>query len=461
MNNFSDTIAAISTPPGKGGVAIIRISGEDALSIAARIFRPSSGKNFKASTPRMQIRGEIYHGDEMIDDGMATYFKAPASYTGEDTVEIYCHGGTLVTGTVLEAALSAGATPAGAGEFTRRAFVNGKLSLIEAEAIGNLLEAESREQIKLASKKSRTHLSLKIEEIRELLTSLLSSIYARIDYPDEDLGDFTNEEAVKMLLNAESKVIALINTYRTGKAVSTGIKTVICGKPNVGKSSLYNLILGRDAAIVTDIEGTTRDVLSDKIPLGRVMLNLADTAGVRETTSDPIEKIGIERSLDRIRDAELILAVFDISRAMDDEDAALIDSIKERDCAKIAILNKSDLPEVLDCKKIDGYFDLVLTASSKDDTFLTRLSDAVGAMFTDDKIKVGEDAVISSARQNSALIKALELIRSAILAYGAGISEDAVSSDIERALGEVAELDGRATSEAVVNDIFSKFCVGK
>ena len=463
MNNFSNTIAAISTPPGKGGVAIIRISGEDALDIASRVFHPANKKSFKNAAPRMQVRGEIFRNGEPIDDGMATYFKSPASYTGEDTVEIYCHGGTLVTSAVLEAVLSAGATLATAGEFTRRAFVNGKLSLIEAESIGNLLEAESLAQIKLASKKSRSHLTLKIEEIRELLTSLLSSIYARIDYPDEDLGDFSDGEAVKILLEAKKKTERLLATYRTGKAVTDGIKTVICGKPNVGKSSIYNLLLGRDAAIVTDIEGTTRDVLTDKIPLGKVILKLSDTAGIRKRTCDPIEKIGIERSLEKIDEAELILAVFDLSRVFDSEDKALVDSIISSASAKIAILNKSDLPENFDRQEISNKFDAILTVSANDSgsDFIGELSRTVDAMFTDEKIKVGDDAVISSARQNSALTKARELIASAISAYELGISQDAVSSDIERALSEIAELDGRETSEIVVNDIFSKFCVGK
>lgn len=411
----------------------------------------------------MQIRGEIFREGEPIDDGMATYFKAPGSYTGEDTVEIYCHGGVLVTSAVLETVLSAGAVLATAGEFTRRAFVNGKLSLIEAEAIGNLLEAESREQIRLASRKSRSHLSKKVEEIREALTSLLSSIYARIDYPDEDLGDFSDEEAAKILLSAKEKTASLLSTYRTGKAVSAGIKTVICGKPNVGKSSLFNTLLGREAAIVTDIEGTTRDVLSDKIPLGKVMLSISDTAGLRGATDDPIEKIGIERSLEKIRDAELILAVFDLSREFDSEDRALIDSISNCDCTRIAILNKCDLPARLDKREIYGRFDEVLTVSTKgcETDFTELLTKTVNALFTDERIKIGEDAVISSARQNAALTKALMLMDSALSAYSIGISQDAVSSDIERALGEISELDGRETSEAIVNDIFSKFCVGK
>lgn len=463
MNNYANTIAAVSTPPGKGGVAIIRISGFDALTVAASVFHPASGKSFKDAAPRFQVRGDIYYGGEMIDDGMATYFKAPNSYTGEDTVEVACHGGALVTRTVLEAVLAAGARVAAAGEFTRRAFINGKLSLTEAEAIGNLLEAESLEQVKLSAGKSRELLSKRIAEIREALTSVLSSIYARIDYPDEDLGDFTDEETVKILKGTKQKIELLRSTYQTGKAINEGISTVICGKPNVGKSSIYNLLLGRDAAIVTDIEGTTRDVLSEKIPLGRVMLNLSDTAGVRSNTQDLIEKIGIDRSYERISESELILAVFDLSRDFDAADGELISKIKESNAAKIALLNKSDLDAKFDANKLDGIFDLTLKISADKgaEAAIATLAHAVDSMFTDEKISVGNEAIVASARQNAELSRALELLDSAISAYELGISTDAASSDVELALGAIAELDGKAISEEVVSDIFSKFCVGK
>ena len=463
MNNYANTIAAVSTPPGKGGVAIIRISGNEARSIASRVFHPASKRDFNDAVPRMQIRGDIYYGSEIIDDGMATYFKAPHSYTGEDTVEIACHGGVLVTRTVLEAVFAAGAFPASAGEFTKRAFINGKLSLSEAEAIGNLLEAESREQIRLSSGRSRALLSNGIAEIRGLFTSVLSSIYARIDYPDEDLGDFTASETVDILTSAKQKIEKLISTYQTGKAIRDGINTVICGKPNVGKSSLYNALIGRDAAIVTDIEGTTRDVLSEKIPLGRVMLILSDTAGVRNITSDPIEKIGIQKSLEIIADAELILAVFDLSREFDSEDEALISELSEVNATKIALLNKSDLKEHFNRTAINESFDTVIEISAEgavDDT-VQALADVIDKMFTDEKILTGEEAIIASARQNAELCRALNLTESAIEAYRLGISQDAASSDIERALGAIAELDGLAVSESVVADIFSKFCVGK
>ena len=463
MNNFATTIAAISTPPGKGGVAIIRISGADALKIGSKIFKPASNKDFAEAVPRMQVRGNIYYRGELIDDGMATYFKAPFSYTGEDTVEIACHGGMLVTQTVLEAVLFSGAIPATAGEFTRRAFINGKLSLTEAEAIGNLLEAESQEQIKLSSAKSRKILSDKILEIRKSLTSLLSSIYARIDYPDEDLGDFSDGEAIEILKDVSEKIKKLLATYETGRAITEGIKTVICGKPNVGKSSVYNMLLGREAAIVTDIEGTTRDVLSEKISLGRVILNLSDTAGVREKTGDLVERIGIERSLDKISESELIIAVFDSSRELDKEDEKLIWDVKKNTAPKIALLNKSDLEKAFDKSKISGIFDEVIETSAKNgqEEALTALSSVVDRLFTDERITTGSDAIIASARQKSALTSALDFVTEAIGSFEVGLSQDIASSDIEKALGRIAELDGRAVSEEVVADIFSKFCVGK
>jgi tRNA modification GTPase len=464
MNNFTSVIAAVSTPPGKGGVAIIRISGDGALLVADKVFKPKSNKPFKDTAPRVQVRGDIYYSGEVVDDGMATYFKAPASYTGEDTVEIACHGGVLVTSVVLEAVFAAGAVPADAGEFTKRAFVNGKISLVEAEAIGNLLEAESKAQIKLSSSKSRTALSEKIDAIRNSLTSVLSSIYARIDYPDEDLGDFTDGEVLDILGKVRENIGTLLSTYSTGRAVSEGIKTVICGKPNVGKSTLYNLIVGYDAAIVTDIEGTTRDVLTEKIPLGSVMLKLYDTAGVRDSEmADAIEKIGIEKSLDKISDAELVLSVFDASRELDSDDMKIIEATQNSSAYSIAVLNKCDLPRKVDFSKIKDSFESTVEISAKEtpDTALLKIQNIVKTVFTDEKISIGEDAVISSARQNSALTAALEMTESAIEALRLGMSQDAVSSDIERALGRIAELDGRAVSEEVVADIFSKFCVGK
>ncbi|MCQ2413225.1 MAG: tRNA uridine-5-carboxymethylaminomethyl(34) synthesis GTPase MnmE [Clostridia bacterium] len=449
----------MSTPPGKGGVALIRLSGEEAFDIAGRVFVPKNKKPFADLPLRMQVYGDIYLGKDRIDDGMMTKFKAPYSYTGEDTVEFTCHGGMLITKLVLESLFTAGAVPAAPGEYTRRAFMNGKLGLTEAEAIGTLLDAKSFDQVKLTSTEGRSRLSAALAEVRSDLLSVMSSIYARIDYPDEDLGEFSDDDAARILIAEKEKIEKLIRSYRTGKAVTEGIPTVICGKPNVGKSSLYNLLLGENAAIVTDTPGTTRDVLSGTVSLGRVMLDLFDTAGIRET-DDPIEKIGVSRSRDAMEKATLILAVFDTSRPLDAEDLEIIGAVKRQNAEAIAVLNKTDLPTKIDVGEIRKYFANVVSLSAlKEDT--GELSAAVNRLFTDEKLVIGQDAVIFSARQNAALMKARDCIATAIEAYADGFAADAASSDVELALGAIGEIDGKAVCDEVVNDIFSKFCVGK
>ena len=463
MNNLTQVIAAVSTPPGKGGVAIIRMSGMGAFEIADRVFFPISGRHFSEYEARKQIYGHIIEDGERIDDVLATRFPAPHSYTGEDTVEIGCHGGILVTRSVLEALLRAGAVPATAGEFTRRAFINGRLSLTEAEAISDLLEAKSREQLRLSGGEARERLSSKIKNIRASLVGLMSSIYARIDYPDEDLGDFSDGEVLSTLYNIEEECVKLLNTYRTGRAISEGVETVICGKPNAGKSTLYNLLLGEDAAIVTDIPGTTRDVLTSAVPLGRVMLKIADTAGIRDSEDmDTVERIGVQKSRKMIEKSELLFAIFDISRPFDEEDELIIQAATSTASPKIALLNKCDLPSVIDEDRFKD-FDAVIKISAKegDAEAISAISEEVNRLFTDEKILVGRDAIISSARQHAALSRCLDFIGAAIDSLKLGFSQDAASSDVERALGAISELDGRAVSEEIVSDIFSKFCVGK
>lgn len=464
LKNYS-SIAAISSPPGKGGVAIIRVSGEDALELVSSVFHPASGKSFTEAKPRMQTYGYIIDKGERVDDCLATYFPAPRSYTGEDVVEIGCHGGVLVTSLVLETILGAGARHAEAGEFTRRAFINGRLSLTEAEAIGNLLEAQSREQIRLSGSTSRRALTNAVESIRGALVSLMSSIYARIDYPDEDLGDFTDSQVMEALEATAKEAKYLRETYRTGRAISEGISAVIVGKPNVGKSSLYNAILGEDRAIVTSVAGTTRDVLSERIPLGRVMLRLSDTAGIRDKDdADMIESIGIEKSRKTLEKSELIFAIFDNSREFDREDEELLEAIKCARGAKVAIINKCDLEGKFDETSLDGIFETVLHISALTDSvgeINQTLAALVSSLFTDEKIEIGDGAVISSARQNASLTRAIEAMDTALSNLKAGFPQDLVSGDIEQALEAISELDGRAVSEEIVADIFSKFCVGK
>ena len=460
---YNSVIAAISTPPGKGGVALIRMSGEGAFLLARKIFIPKSKRDIESYPKRSEIYGDIVYGGEVLDDGMIALFPAPNSYTGEDVVEFSIHGGILNTERVLESLFKLGARQAEAGEFTRRAFINGKLSLTEAEAIGTLLEAKSHEQLKLSGATARKRLNEKVESIRAKMRELLSSMYARIDYPDEDLGDFTSEECQKRLESIIFDLTALQKSYRTGKAICEGINTVICGKPNVGKSSLYNLIFNEDLAIVTDIAGTTRDVLTGQVPLGRVMLNLSDTAGIRsDGDAEAVEKIGIERAKNRISECELLICVFDASRPLSSEDEEIFSLKASLSKEAIAVVNKCDLDLVLEKQKIEAAFEHVIYISTKDElSAKEKLSNLVNELFTDGKITSSDEGIISTARQNARIVRALELIESALLAFKLGIAQDAASSDVELALGEIGELDGRGVSEEIVSDIFSKFCVGK
>ena len=461
---IGDTIAAISTARGKGGVALLRISGPDAISVCQKVFLPKSGKALSEYAPRTAIFGSIYAPDDRgvwneIDNGLATVFRAPASFTGEDTVEICCHGGVLLTQTVLTACFAAGARPAEAGEFTRRAFLNGKMGLSAAEALGDLLEAQTREQLTLAHAGTDGRVERKCREIYDALCAVLSSVYAKIDYPDEDLAEMSREEMEASLADCTARVEKLLDTYRTGHAIAEGIPTVICGKPNVGKSSLYNCIVGRDAAIVTDIEGTTRDVLTETAALGRVTLRLFDTAGLHET-DDVVEKIGIDRARKALEDAELILAVFDGSVAPDEEDKALAESLSATDATVIAIVNKSDLG-VADAEFYNQYFSNTVTLSAKEGQGIEALSALVESCFINGELDTKNDTVLTNARQKGAALSALEAINRAREGLAYGLPVELCCSDCEAAMQAIAELDGRAVSEDIVSHIFSHFCVGK
>ena len=461
---YGDTIAAISTARGKGGVALLRISGTDAVAICEKLFLPKSGKKLSEYAPRTAVFGSIYAPDDRgewgeIDNGLATVFRAPASFTGEDTVEICCHGGVLLTQTVLTACLAAGARAAEAGEFTRRAFLNGKMGLSAAEALGDLLEAQTREQLTLAHAGTDGRVERECREIYNSLCAVLSSVYAKIDYPDEDLADMSREEMEAVLDENIVRVEKLLDTYRTGHAIAEGIPTVICGKPNVGKSSLYNCIVGRDAAIVTDVEGTTRDVLTETAALGRVTLRLFDTAGLHET-DDVVEKIGIDRARKALEDAELILAVFDGSNVPDEEDEMLAKLLSSMNKTVIAIVNKADLGVVAE----DFYtanFAHAVTFSAKDGGGMESLSDLVESCFINGKLDTKNDTVLTNARQKSAAVVALEALRRAKLGLVFDLPIELCCNDCEAAMEAIAELDGRAVSEDIVSHIFSHFCVGK
>ena len=464
--NIFDTIAAIATPYGKGGVAMIRISGADAVSVAERIFRCASGKALSSMPVCRACYGEIVmpnEGGKSVDDGLAVYFKAPHSFTGEDTVEISCHGGVLITQKVLTCALMAGARMAEAGEFTRRAYIYGKIKLNEAESLGNLLEARNEVQLSLARNGMRGKLSAKMEELYFTLRSVLTGIYANIDFPDEDLADMSREEMIEALKGALESARTLAKTYTTGNAVAEGIPTVICGRTNAGKSSVYNRIVGYDAAIVTDIEGTTRDVLRETASLGKTTLLLCDTAGIRKT-DDKVESIGIERSLKEIENAALVLAVFDGSRAPDGEDAELAKKICERGIASVALINKADISVeacVEELKKLTESFDRCVEISAGDGKGFDRLADVLDDMFIDGTLDFENDAIITGARQYAAISNAIEHLSVAVNDLERGVSLDACCVEVECAMSSLGEVDGREIGEDIVAQIFAHFCVGK
>ncbi len=457
--NENEPIAAISTPYGRGGIAVIRISGEHALEIAEKMFVPFGNSRLSLNDSNKAIYGKILYKNEQIDDGIATVFRAPNSFTGEETVEISCHGGIVLANTVLESAILSGCRYADKGEFTKRAFMNGKISLSQAEAVIGLIDAQSKESIRLSSAQSRGILSNKIEEIRSELTSLIASVYAYIDYPDEDLTDLTVPELKEGLILLLNEMTALNSTYKIGKAVCDGILTAIVGKPNTGKSSILNRIIGKEKAIVTNIAGTTRDTVEETVNVGKVILRLCDTAGIHNTT-DTIERLGVEKSKQLINESELIIAVFDSSSPLDSDDREILNSLKNVSAEKIFLLNKSD-------EKCNEEFDeifacgSVLFVSAKNGEGFEELIKHISDMFVSEKIDYNNTAVISNIRQNTALSLACENVRSALNALENGYTQDVAGLDLELALGKLGELDGREASLEVTDCIFSRFCVGK
>ncbi len=461
MIEMLDTIAAISTPYGRGGVAVIRISGIEAFAVASSMFLPASGKGLTDISPRTAVYGQIIADGQIIDDGIATTFRAPSSYTGEDTVEISCHGGILLAEKVLAAALASGARAASAGEFTRRAFLSGKLTLTEAEAVIDLIDAKTDDQISLARSQVSGRLSTRLSEIYESLRDLVSAAYVYADYPDEDLSDVTPEQMRDSLVEIKEKLNKLSGGYESARLVREGISAVLVGRPNTGKSSVLNRLLGTDRAIVSSVAGTTRDTIEESITLGRLLIRLTDTAGVRES-EDEIEQIGVKRSLEALSSADLVLAVFDGSSKLTDDDIELVSALKDKNCPKIALVNKSDLGEALctdEISKLD--FDKVLTVSALSGEGFDELSFAVAELFATGLVDYDNEAVIANARQYASITLALSSVNDAISALDGGFTPDVAGLDIEKAMEAVGQTDGRAVSADIVDAIFHRFCVGK
>lgn len=452
---MNETIAAVSTPYGRGGIAVIRVSGENAIEIAGRVFHPAKQK-LQEIPANKAVHGSIIKNGRVIDDGVCTVFRAPRSYTGEDTAEISCHGGILLTERVLEALFEAGARQAGPGEFTRRAFTAGKLSLTQAEAVGMLIDAENDDQITLAAAQERGVFRRKADELYEKLKNIVTNVYATIDFPDEDLSELSPEALRTALTDLKSELSTLRESYDSARTVTEGVRTVIVGRPNTGKSSLLNRLLGRDRAIVTSVAGTTRDTLEETVRVGHVTLRLVDTAGIHET-NDEVERIGVDRSIKALEEAELILAVFDGSEKLNAEDKALIERLAGYKAVKLGVINKSDLGTELNLP-----FDRTVTLSAKTGDGIDELKSAIEDLFrVGDIDKLASNAAVLSARQNASVTRALNYVSSALESLEGGQTPDTAGLELESALTELSELDGRRVTEEIVDGIFHRFCVGK
>ena len=460
---LNDMIAALSTPVGRGGIAVIRVSGQGCHETVSRIFFPKSGKKLTDYQPRFAIYGDIRDEHSVIDTALVTLFLSPSSFTGEDMVEISCHGGYIVSSMVLETVLSQGVRMAEAGEFTRRAFINNKLSLSEAEAIGDVLSAVSREGVRLSTSQASGVLGERMQMITSHLTSLISSLYAYIDYPDEDLEDLDDVTLKCEIENLIGECEKLLSTYRTGNAITHGVPTVIVGKPNVGKSSLFNILLKDDKAIVTDIPGTTRDVLEYNADVKGVSLRLIDTAGLRDKTEDAIEEMGMDIARSKLTSPEtsLILALFDTSREFDGDDEKLLDTLKEiRGKTVIPIFTKCDLEEKFDKTLVENVLGkgIVISSFSKDG--IDELENRIFESFIGEEFPSPESAMLTSIRQKSVVERGLDGLRRALDELKNGL-KDMTGMTLEEALSSLLEVDARSAGEKIVDEIFSKFCVGK
>jgi tRNA modification GTPase len=464
QNIFTSTVAALSTARGKAGIAVIRVTGSDCFDIVKKVFVPRSGKELESYQSSTAVFGDIYYEGEVIDSGLCTLFFAPHSYTGENTAEISCHGNDLCASLVLSSLFEAGARPATAGEFTRRAFTNGKLTLTQAEAVAELIDAESTASLRLSNAKVAGKLADEIDDITNTLTDILGSVYAYIDYPDEDLADMSADEMKEKLCAAQKRLSALCSSYATGRAVSGGIDTAIVGLPNSGKSSLLNLLVGSERAIVTDIAGTTRDVITEKVVFGNITLNLSDTAGIRET-DDTVEKIGVDRAFESIENAELVLALTDGSQPLCDGERKLFEYIGKLEGKNIIIVvNKNDISGISEQKRefLDNVCSNIkrVSISAKLGDGKDALAGVISELYPAGDELLMSGLVITGARVYAAVKNAHKSVCDAIETLEM-LTQDVAGTDIERAISALSEADGRQVTEEIVNNIFSRFCVGK
>ena len=459
-----DTIAAISTGMTNSGIGIVRISGSEALEIADRVYK---GKETIAEVPTHTIHyGHVMDGDETVDEVLVMVMRGPRTFTGEDTVEINCHGGTYVVSRVLETVLKAGARPAEPGEFTKRAFLNGKMDLSQAEAVIDVITSENEYALQSSISQLKGSVKNRIKEIREKIIYHTAFIETALDDPEhisvDGYGEVLKEAAEEVI----GQLKELIDSSDDGRIMKEGIQTVILGKPNAGKSSLLNILAGHDRAIVTDIEGTTRDVLEEQIRLQGLTLNIIDTAGIRQT-DDIVEKMGVDKAKEYAKEADLIIYVVDASRNLDENDEKIFDLIYDK--RTVILLNKSDLDTVVTEEMIRERISQkgvqkqipVIAISAKEEQGIKELENTVKAMFLKGDLSFNEEVYITNARQKNALVNARESMRKVIFSIDAGMPEDFYSIDLMDAYESLGNITGESIGEDLVNEIFSKFCMGK
>lgn len=457
MANSDRTIAAISTPQAAGGIGIVRISGTDARRVASRVFRPAGGKFIEEAKGYTALFGRVADGEGEFDEAVALVFSQPKSYTGEDVVELSCHGGLFLVKRLLAAVLRAGAQPAEPGEFTRRAFLNGKLSLTGAEAVMDLIGAQGKQAAAAALAAKDGALGRRIDAVKETILSLSAHLAAWVDYPEDDIPALEPQALERELAAVQGELDRLLAGFEQGRVIREGVETVLAGRPNVGKSTLMNLLSGCERSIVTDIPGTTRDVVEETVRLGDVVLRLADTAGLRET-ENPVEAAGVARTRERLKRAGLVLAVFDTSAPLSEEDRSLLQELKGS--RAVAVLNKADLPGRIEEEEIRAAVSQVVELSAATGQGYDALTKAVETALGTGEIDPAA-GMLATERQKACALRAREGVGQAAEAIRAGMTLDAVSVALDDAAAALLELTGERVTDAVLDEVFARFCVGK
>lgn len=456
----TDTIAAIATAMSNSGIGIVRISGDEALDVADRTFRPKKGSRKVSDMETHTIHyGYVTDGDEVIDEVMLLIMKAPRSYTCEDTIEIDCHGGVLVMKKILETVLKYGARPAEPGEFTKRAFLNGRIDLSQAESVIDVINAQNELALKSSVSQLQGAVLEKIKAIRAVVLHELAFIESALDDPEHVSLEGYPEQLHEIMSDAHSKVKKLLDSSDNGKMLKEGINTAIVGKPNAGKSSLLNILVGEERAIVTEIAGTTRDILQEQIQIGGIGLNVIDTAGIRDT-EDIVEKIGVNKSREYIEKADLIIYVVDSSTELDENDQEIIEAIRNKKA--IVLLNKSDLDAKTDASVLQTQLSKpILSISAKNNTGIHELETLIEEMFFSGKLSFNDEVYITNIRQKNALAEAQNSLKMVLQSIADGMPEDFFTIDMMNAYEALGTIIGESVGEDLVNEIFSKFCMGK